>query len=420
MGLLDALSNFASTDEGMGLAQGLLSARGSAGMAAGMAGMQQAREQAQLRQMRALQAQQLQMSLDQSRREAEKTQKIDALSTQFMRSPEMANAMSMGPNESGAAVPKVQPGFDFGGYAQALAGIDPMKSIAVQQAIAKDSQFNKIDPKDFTPESVAKFSMTRNYGDLKPREKLHFADTGGKIQALGEYSGLPVNAIEKTGNPFTDLVVADGRGGVVPNAPLVGVKKDIAAAGKPVSNINVNTEKSFLGEVANGVGKQVTDSLSGAKSAANALQTIGNLNTALNSGKILTGPLTQPSKLLLQLGTQLGLSGKDGNETLANTSKAIQSLAQLEMDAAQGMKGQGNVTENERVLIKRAAAGDINMSMPELKALSGALDKSARFRINQHNKNVQPLMSNPNAASLAPFMTVEEPASNGFKIIGVQ
>lgn len=414
MGLLDALSNFASTDEGMGLAQGLLSARGSAGLAAGMAGMQSAREQAQLRQMRGLQAQQAQMALDQARREAERTQKLEALAPQFMRSPDMANAMSMGPTQTGAAVPQVQPGYDFGGYAQALAGIDPMKSITLQQALAKETQFNKIDPKDFTPESLARFAATRNYGDLKQRDKKEVASGG---QVYNPFTVQEGTTLADSNKPFSGF---DASGKPIANAPYQAYEIGKAKAGAAKTNLNVNTEKSFLGEVASGAGKQVIDSLAGAKSAANALQTIGNLNAALNSGKILTGPLTQPSKLLLQVGTQLGVGGKDSNETLANTSKAIQSLAQLEMDAAHGMKGQGSVTENERLLIKRAAAGDINMSMPELKALSGALDKSARFRINQHNKNVQPLLNNPNASSLSPFMTVEEPASNGFKIIGVQ
>lgn len=44
MGLLDSLSDFASSDQGLGLAQGLLSARGSQGLSAGLAGMQRAKQ----------------------------------------------------------------------------------------------------------------------------------------------------------------------------------------------------------------------------------------------------------------------------------------------------------------------------------------------------------------------------------------
>lgn len=83
--------------------------------------------------------------------------------------------------------------------------------------------------------------------------------------------------------------------------------------------------------------------------------------------------------------------------------------AQLELDAAAQMKGQGQITENERDIIRRAASGDISMTLPELKTLTASLEKTARYRIERHNANVQPLLANPNAAALAPFLTVPAP-----------
>ena len=73
------------------------------------------------------------------------------------------------------------------------------------------------------------------------------------------------------------------------------------------------------------------------------------------------------------------------------------------------MKGQGQITENERDIIRRAASGDISMTLTELKTLTASLEKTARYRIERHNKNVQPLLANPNAAALAPFLTVPSP-----------
>ena len=90
----------------------------------------------------------------------------------------------------------------------------------------------------------------------------------------------------------------------------------------------------------------------------------------------------------------------------------MQQMAQLELDAAAQMKGQGQITENERDIIRRAASGDISMTLPELKTLTASLDKTARYRIERHNKNVQPLIANPNAAALAPFLTVPEPQAS--------
>ena len=50
------------------------------------------------------------------------------------------------------------------------------------------------------------------------------------------------------------------------------------------------------------------------------------------------------------------------------------------------------------------------MTLPELKTLTASLEKTARYRIERHNTNVQPLLANPNAAALAPFLTVPSPA----------
>ena len=178
------------------------------------------------------------------------------------------------------------------------------------------------------------------------------------------------------------------------------------------NNISVNAEKNLLSTIASGMGGQIEASLSGARSASDSLRTIGQLSDILNSGKVMAGPATKPAMLLTQLGSQLGLAGKDANETLQKTRAAMQQMAQLELDAAAQMKGQGQITENERDIIRRAASGDISMTLPELKTLTASLDKTARYRIERHNKNVQPLIANPNAAALAPFLTVPEPQAS--------
>lgn len=123
----------------------------------------------------------------------------------------------------------------------------------------------------------------------------------------------------------------------------------------------------------------------------------------------MAGPLTAPAQVLMQVGTQLGLNGKSSKETLEKTRAAMQAMAQLELDAASQMKGQGQITESERAILRKAASGDISMSIGEIKTLSQVARKTAENRIRQHNQNVQPLLSNPNAGALAPFLTVPQP-----------
>ncbi|MBK8105932.1 MAG: hypothetical protein IPK42_10320 [Betaproteobacteria bacterium] len=178
------------------------------------------------------------------------------------------------------------------------------------------------------------------------------------------------------------------------------------------SNVNVTSgEKPLVNAVAQGLGKQIDDSLAVAKSAGQSINTAHTLRAAVDSGKLVSGPGASFRVLGLQVGQMLGVGGKDGAEILANTRTAIQAMAQAELDAAQQMRGQGQITESERSIIRRAAAGDINdMTAPELRLLSGVMEKTARFKIGQHQRNVQGLSKIPGAAALMPFYQIEEPA----------
>lgn len=293
---------------------------------------------------------------------------------------------------------------DLQGYANALMALDPKQGLSIQSALAKELPVDKIDPKAFTPESLARFAQSRNYGDLVPRDKMEVSE--GVV--FNPYdSGMAGRTLPNPNKPFQ--LGADGA--IVPNKAYQQYELSKAAAGaaRTSNNISVNTEKSLLNTIAGGMGSQIDASLAQARGASDQLRTIGQLSDILNSGKVMAGPATKPAMLLTQLGAQLGLAGKDANETLAKTRDAMQKMAQLELDAAAQMKGQGQITESERDIIRRAASGDITMTLPELKTLTRSLDKTARYRIERHNQNIQPLLQNPNAAPLAPFLTVQPP-----------
>lgn len=193
-------------------------------------------------------------------------------------------------------------------------------------------------------------------------------------------------------------------------------KSQIAAAGRPVTNVNVNTNKTLLNEVASGLGKQLDDGLNAASSASTAINSARSLRNVLATGKVITGPGADFRLAGLQLANALGVSGKDSEETLANTRTAIQNLAQGELTAAQSMKGQGAITDAERAMLKRAAGGDINLTTGELKALANTIERNATARITSHQANVQRLKNVPGGDSLIPFyeapqVPAEQPAA---------
>lgn len=105
------------------------------------------------------------------------------------------------------------------------------------------------------PELVKQFYEARNLG----RDKVTFQDVGGEKVAVTEFGDRPagVAPLQKTGNPFSDLVVRDQNGNIVPNAPLASTKAGIARAGKPEITVdarNYNTQESEQSKV---YGKQL-------------------------------------------------------------------------------------------------------------------------------------------------------------------
>ncbi len=333
----------------------------------------------------------------------------NALAGQFYKPAAAGLAPLVGDQASGilpsAGRPGTPGGFDMQGYANAMMQVNPAKGMQLLQSMQKELPVDKISPEKFTPASLAKFSQSRNYGDLVPRDKLEF------VEGVGVNPFDPANANRSIPNPNKPFAL-DSQGNPVPNRAYQDyeIRKAGAGATRVSNNVAVNTEKSLLNTIAGGMGAQIDASLAQARGASDSLRTIGQLGDILNSGKVMAGPATKPAMLLTQLGSQLGLAGKDATETLQKTRAAMQQMAQLELDAAGQMKGQGQITENERDIIRRAASGDISMTLTELKTLTASLEKTARYRIERHNKNVQPLLANPNAAALAPFLTVPSPA----------
>lgn len=340
--------------------------------------------------------------LNKAKRDEDTEVQIGEAAKAAYRSPETARAMSMGPTEDGGNVPSIGPGFDTKGFLGRMWSIKPMQALAMEQSMGKETAFGKIDPDKFTPESLKAFMQTggKDYSLLQPRSKVEVGPGG---QAFDPYRTPAGTVLSDPNKPFTM-----GPQGLVPNLPYQQYETNKARAG--ATNVSVNTEKNLLGGLAEGFAKSITGAKEGAQAALSTINTVNRLNDALDSGKVLAGPGTTFRQYGLQLGSMLGVGGKDGQEKLLNTRQAVQSLAQLELDAAQQMKGQGQITEAERAIIKRAAAGDVDgMTTGELRLLGGVLDRSARFKIRGYNAQVQPLKSMPNASAIQPFLEVAEP-----------
>jgi hypothetical protein len=136
-------------------------------------------------------------------------------------------------------------------------GLEGTMSLASEQAkkqTAQAQQQKYIDilrtaktPQDALAAGVP-FETVKNFTESKDlgRQKVQYKDVGGKLVPVTEYGDQPTNvqSIDKTGNPFSDLVLSKN-GAMVPNAPLVNVKGQIAQKGAAkVDARTFNTQES--------------------------------------------------------------------------------------------------------------------------------------------------------------------------------
>jgi len=164
-------------------------------------------------------------------------------------------------------------------------------------------------------------------------------------------------------------------------------------------------------EFAKGVVEDTRASFQQAKSAVNTIKAINTLKPILSAG-VYEGVFAGAPRAIDQFATALGVTGKDRQEKLQRTAVAMQKLASLELSAAEAMKGQGAITENERSLIARAAGGNLrDFTATEVQALLGALETVAQQKIASHQQNYQIMSQDPVGRKYSKYYNIEAPAA---------
>lgn len=272
------------------------------------------------------------------------------------------------------------------------------------------------------PEAFAK--LVPGLKALSPEYK----EVGGQLYAIPQFGGTPTAV---AGQPKRETITV---GNVVldkntmqpiytaPETDTSGIKEyqfavsqgykgsfaDFKKEGRPQGTVVNVGEKTFSSEFAKGVAQNVENTFNAAQGAQGTLSRIETLKPLVSDGKVFAGPLSNATQVATRMADSLGIAGANATEKLRNTSVAMQQLAGLELNAAEAMKGQGAITENERNLIKRAAGGDLTqMTAGEVNALLGALEKTSKFKINAHNKNLERLRKNPATAELADYYNLD-------------
>lgn len=202
----------------LALGLGLLGSRGSFGQSLSDAGQQalgvynSGRQRQGTEELRALQKRQSEMGLLQAQRAMEEADNIKRTRGSFLD--------AIDPN----AGPAMQPSL----VGAMRAGFSPQEAAAFMPS-RPESNFAKIDPKDYTPESLAEYVQTGNAAVLRPRTKMEFVD-GQAVDPFNVKPGTVIQPRTPANNPWQDLLIPGPNGVPVPNSPLIRAREQIAAA----------------------------------------------------------------------------------------------------------------------------------------------------------------------------------------------
>jgi hypothetical protein len=245
------------------------------------------------------------------------------------------------------------------------------------------------------------------------------------LSAIAEFA--PERYLELTQSKATDLPTSVREYQFAVGQGFKGTFQDFITeqkkAGAPSTTITLPGDKK-MAEVLGAKGAERLDtSLTQAQEAQSTIQNINELRPILAEG-VFAGPLSAAPRAVAQIASSLGVTGKDTKELLERTAVAMQGLAKFELSAAAAMRGQGAITENERMLIQRAAGGRLDQfTAPEVQALLTAMEKTANYRIGSHNRQLDVLRksSSPEVRDLLPFYELSPmnvaptPAAGGIK-----
>lgn len=181
-----------------------------------------------------------------------------------------------------------------------------------------------------------------------------------------------------------------------------GTYTDFLARKTPSTNISVDTGKG-LAQIA----PVLKDAQAQAQGSVLQIDAADRVISAVDTNKIIAGTMATPRMRLAQLGSTLGVTGRDTEETIANTRQAIRGFAELTLQGRKSMRGEGQITEAEGKLAERAFSGDIDSLTPaEIKQIANASKRVAQYTIGEYNRRLDILGKNPEMSSIVDFYRI--------------
>lgn len=240
-----------------------------------------------------------------------------------------------------------------------------LKAMIAERTAKAESPWAKVDPKDYTPESLAAFALSKNPADLRaiarPAGKMGTEDVhigGGKWQSFKVGGDGQVDLQSPIGKPF------DKR----PTASSV--------------EVNQKVEQKTGESMAKEIGGMLKDSKIAVTGAIKMNDAADRILKAIETGNVTAGPLSSKIQTMRQF---FDRSGGDSNDKVRQTRQVIRALAESSVEARKELQGQGQVTENEALAVQKAMSGDIDsLTVGELQDIANLNKKAATIRAQGH------------------------------------
>lgn len=157
----------------------------------------------------------------------------------------------------------------------------------------------------------------------------------------------------------------------------------------PQTRVNVNTDRSYFGNVAEGLAKQDVAAIDAARSAPQRIESARAVRQFLDKNPI-TGTFAE-QRLSFEKG--LATVGLIDGERVKNTETLASNLASQTLDAIKtsGLGSGQGFTDKDRQFLERAKSGNIEINAGTLRQLADLNEKAATVSLRRGNEIIKKL-----------------------------
>jgi len=240
---------------------------------------------------------------------------------------------------------------------------------------------------------------------IKDREEV--VETNGQLRS--KYGTTPLGVMADPNKPFAPTM-QNGQVGIQSNQPFQNYELNKAQTGATRISmpVNVNTEKTYAGNMAEGLAKQDISALDAAKSATQRIANAQAIRKTLDTLPVITGT---GADARLAINNALSTAGLIDGRVVTNTQDLSAMLGRSTLDAihSSGLGTGNGFTDKDLAFLSRARSGTLESTPDNLRELSRLNERVARIDMQRGQKVANNLKGNKSFGSVGQDFNFEQP-----------